>query len=55
MTRHISLSLDDSTWEHCKTMADARHLSMSAFFRTVMIQQWREFEKQQRQEQAAAA
>jgi hypothetical protein len=54
MTRHISLSLDDNTWEHCKTMADARHLSMSAFFRTVMIQLWKDFEKQQRQGEAAA-
>jgi hypothetical protein len=54
MTRHISLSLDDDTWNHAKQMADARHISMSAFFRMVMVKEWKVFEAQQQQEDAAA-
>ena len=55
MTRHISLSLDDDTWNHAKQMADERHVSMSAYFRMVMAKEWKAFEAQRREEEAAAA
>jgi len=46
MTRHISLSLDDDTWNHAKQLADERHVSMSAYFRMIIATEWKQHEEE---------